>query len=560
MKAKGLKKITRGTNYLVVALLVAGILAAINALSYRHFFRIDLTENKKFTISDSTKKIISGLDDIINIKVYLSKKLPPYMATLTDQVKDLLEEYTVYAKGNLAIEYIDPADDPSMQQKLQFMGIPQLRLNIVEKDQAAVTNVYMGLAVLYGDSKEVIPALTDLATLEYELTGKILRVKNKDIKTIGFLSGHGEPELEKDLATVEKELKEQYSTKASTTAAGVKIPGDIAALVVASPKKLTERDLFEIDQYIMSGGKALFLVDTISIEERSLRGMPINSSLETLTEHYGIRVAPELVLDQLNENASFRSGPYNVFVPYPFWIRVVRQSVTTDHPIINGLESMVLPWASPLEILQDKAKGKTVAILAQSTEYSYTQKENFDLNPRQEFSPEPGSMKQRVLAAAVAGKFSSFFADKPMPPAEKKEEPVAGEEDAANTVEVKGADKKQPGEEKKGEEPRTVIKESPETKIIVVGNSRFIENNFSEQFDGNRAFFLNAIDWFTLGDSLMGIRSRESGESSLRVISDKAKVAVRYINMFGMSCLLALFGLVQFYLRRRRKRLGMREV
>lgn len=212
MKAAGLKNFTRGTNFVVITLLAAGILTVLNALSYRHFFRIDLTENKKFTIADSTKQIISGLDDIINIKVYLSKKLPPYMATITDQVRDLLEEYNVYARGNLVIEYIDPADDPSMQQKLQFMGIPQLRLNIVEKDQAAVTNVYMGLAVLYGDSKEVIPALTDLATLEYELTGKILRVKNKDIKTIGFLTGHGEPGLEKDLETIDKELKEQYYT------------------------------------------------------------------------------------------------------------------------------------------------------------------------------------------------------------------------------------------------------------------------------------------------------------------------------------------------------------
>ncbi|MEI6127760.1 MAG: Gldg family protein, partial [Pseudomonadota bacterium] len=554
MKAAGLKNFTRGTNFVVITLLAAGILTVLNALSYRHFFRIDLTENKKFTIADSTKQIISGLDDIINIKVYLSKKLPPYMATITDQVRDLLEEYNVYARGNLVIEYIDPADDPSMQQKLQFMGIPQLRLNIVEKDQAAVTNVYMGLAVLYGDSKEVIPALTDLATLEYELTGKILRVKNKDIKTIGFLTGHGEPGLEKDLETIDKELKEQYYTKPVDTTAGEKIPGDIAALVVASPKKLSERDLFEIDQYIMSGGKALFLVDMIAIEERSLQGMPLNSSLETLTEHYGIRVAPELVLDRLNENASFRSGPYSVFVPYPFWLRVVRESVATDHPIINGLESMVLPWASPLEILPDKTKDKTAAILAQSTEYSFTQKGNFDLNPRQEFEPpQPGEMKQRVLAAAVTGKFSSFFADKPVPPAEKKEKPAGEEEPALATLEAQGKDKKKPGEEKKDAEPRTIIKESPETKIIVVGNSRFIENNFTAQFDGNRAFFLNAIDWFTLGDSLMGIRSRESGESALRVISDKAKVAVRYINMFGMSCLLAVFGLVQFYLRRRRK-------
>ena len=107
----GLKKITSGTNYVVIVLLLAGILAIVNAFSLRHFFRIDLTENKQFTISASTLKILAGLDDIVNIKVYLSRKLPPYMLTITDQVKDILEEYEVCSEGNIDIEYIDHSEE-----------------------------------------------------------------------------------------------------------------------------------------------------------------------------------------------------------------------------------------------------------------------------------------------------------------------------------------------------------------------------------------------------------------------------------------------------------------
>jgi len=117
--------------------------------------------------------------------------------------------------------------------------------------------------------------------------------------------------------------------------------------------------------------------------------------------------------------------------------------------------------------------------------------------------------------------------------------------------------KKTASDKKKPAEPRTIIPESPDTKIIVVGNSRFVEENFVTQFDGNRTFFLNAVDWMTIGDALIGIRSRESGESPLHVISDQAKVAVRFINMFAVPVLLVLFGLVQFSMRRRRKRLGV---
>lgn len=540
------KKVTYGTNYIVIVLLLAGILVIVNAFSFRHFFRVDLTENKLFTISDSTKKVLKSLDDIVNIKVYLSRKLPPYMVTITDQVKDLLEEYKVYSGGNIDIEYIDPADDPSMQQKLRFMGIPQLRLNIIEKDKAAVINVYMALAVLYSDNKEVIPALTDLATLEYELTSKILRVTSSEVRTIGFLSGHGEPELEKEIGTINNELKEQYYTRKVETSGGEKIPEDVAALVVASPKKLSDRDLFEIDQYIMSGGRVIFLLDTINIEQRGLRGLPIGCSIEGLVEHYGIKVLTELVLDQLNANASFKSGPFSIFIPYPFWVRVVRQSIEGDHPIINKLESMVLPWASPLEIIQEKTKDKTVAVLARSSDYSWTQKGYFDLNPRQDFFPRKDQMKNHLMAAAVSGKFRSFFADKTVPPVEQKE---AEDKDKP--------DEPEKPEETSTDETRTIIKESPETKIIVVGNSRFITENFSLQFDGNRAFFLNAIDWFTIGDYLIDIRSRESGERPLKIVSDKTKTVVRAVNMLGVPVMLAIFGMVLFFLRRRRKRLGI---
>ena len=428
MKSTGFKKLARGTNFFVLAVLAAGILVCINALSYRHFFRVDLTATKKYTVSAATKKVVAGLDDIVNIKVYLSRKLPPYMAPLVDQVKDMLEEYRICANGNLDIEYIDPADDPSLQQKLQFMGIPQLRLNIVEKDQAAVTTVYMGLAVLYGDSKEVIPALTDVATLEYELTGKILRVQKKEVKTIGFLSGHGEPGLDRELGIVNNELREQYYTRTVATAGNQTIPAEVAVLVVASPKQLTERELFAIDQYIMAGGKAVFLIDAVEIQQRGMQGTLIESPVLKLLEHYGVRVAPELVLDQLSENASFKSGPYNVTVPYPFWVRVVRQNTQTDHPIVSSIETMVMPWASPLELLQEKTGSRTVSVLAQSSPYSWTMKGYFDLSPKQEFAAPENQRRQHVLALAMSGSFSSYFAGKPVPPADKDtamEEPSA---------------------------------------------------------------------------------------------------------------------------------------
>jgi len=543
MKSTGFKKLAKGTNFFVLAVLAAGILVCSNALSYRHFFRVDLTATKKYTVSESTKKALAGLDDIVNIKVYLSRKLPPYMAPLVDQVKDMLEEYRICAHGNLDIEYIDPADDPAVQQKLQFMGIPQLRLNIIEKDQAAVTTVFMGLAVLYGDSREVIPALTDVAALEYALTGKILRVQKKEVKTIGFLSGHGEPGLDRELGTVNNELRGQYYTRTVATAGSRTIPAEVSVLVVASPKQLTEGELFAIDQYIMAGGKAVFLVDAIDIQERGMQGALIESPVLKLLEHYGVRVAPELVLDQLSENASFKSGPYDVLLPYPFWVRVVRQNTQTDNPIVSSIETMILPWTSPLELLKEKTGSRTVSVLARSSPDSWIMKGYFDLSPQQDFAAPGNQRAPHILALAMSGSFTSYFAGKPAPPADnatKMDDPSA-RTDAG----------------KKAAQP-AVVQQSPDTRIIVTGNSRFITDNFITQFDGNLAFFLNAVDWCTADDALMGIRARESGDSTLYVVSDTMKAAVRLLNMFAVPALVAVFGIAHAYLRRRRKRLAVR--
>lgn len=146
------------------------------------------------------------------------------------------------------------------------------------------------------------------------------------------------------------------------------------------------------------------------------------------------------------------------------------------------------------------------------------------------------------MGVALSGKFKSFYAGKKVPAADEEKKP-----DAA------------PAPQQQQKEP-PFNPESKETKLIVVGNSRFITENFPAEFDGNRVFFQNIIDWVTVGDALIGIRSRESTDRPLRVISEQAKAAIRFINILGVSILAGLFGLGRFYLRRRRKKTGIKEI
>ena len=114
-----------------VVLLVALILVAGNFLASRVLARIDLTKDREFTISKATRDLLRGLDDIVTINVYFSKRLPPNVAMLKRSIDDVLREYQAYSHGKVRVEYVDPTDKPEEEQKLRFLGIPQVQLNVL---------------------------------------------------------------------------------------------------------------------------------------------------------------------------------------------------------------------------------------------------------------------------------------------------------------------------------------------------------------------------------------------------------------------------------------------
>jgi ABC-type uncharacterized transport system involved in gliding motility auxiliary subunit len=161
------RQLKYGTSSIAAVIIVAGILVALNVISTKLFVRADLTESKEFTVSRSSKQILRKLDDIVNVKVFFSKKLPPQLATMEQQLTDLLKEYQVYSGGKVKVRFIDPASKPELAREAQSMGIPQLQMNLLEKDQYQITNVYLGIGVQYGDKTQAIPVIDDVSSLEY---------------------------------------------------------------------------------------------------------------------------------------------------------------------------------------------------------------------------------------------------------------------------------------------------------------------------------------------------------------------------------------------------------
>ena len=534
------KRIKYGGNTLAVVAIIFGILVLINFLSTRRFIRADLTEDKRYTISKATKNVLGSLDDIVTITAYFSTN-PAEVAQIRRSIRDVLDEYNAFSK-KLQIDFVNPADfNDGQKQELRFKGIPEVQINVVKKDKAEIANVYMGISIGYSGKEEILPVVRSTANLEYELTSTILKVTTKEAKTVGFLTGHGEFDInaqnyQQFRQLLDKNAQGQYNLTSVSLQDGKAVEDTVATLVIAGvTQPLTEREKYELDQFIMRGGRAIFLVDPIQLQPGTLQAAPLSTGLNDLLEHYGAKLGNNLLLDRrFHDTARFQQGFMTVIQPYPYFVKIMKPNFSAEHSITNQLEAVTLPWTSSLEIVAKE--GIAATSLAKTSEFGQSTQGYYNLMPN---SPIPDAELQAyTVAVALEGKFRSFYADKEIPP-------VATAADATDVVEIETATPVEPTE------TRATKTESEQTQIVVMGTAQFLSQLRPDGIN----FFLNTVDWLTLGDALIGIRSHTITDRPLREASEIEKNFIRYLCIIGIPLLVVIFGLLRYSLKRRAKQL-----
>lgn len=593
------RKLKYGVNSGVLILIVAGILVAANVIGTRLFTRLDLTEDKEFTITDATKNVLRRLDDVVNCKIYMNGDLPDQLTTLEQTVEDIVREYEVYADGNLRVQYIDPSQDEEAKNAATSAGIPQLQVNVLEQDQYQIQNVFLGAALEYRGKTEIIPVL-DTNTLEYDMTSTIVKLTLEEKPTIGFLQGHGERNLRTELGSLGQLLQERYTTQPVDLSFGDQpISRDIDVLVVPGPESLSEREVYAIDQYLMSGGRLFVLNDVITIDEtQGLQARPRDSGLRDLLDFYGCEVEPALVMEhpRYSGQARFSDGYLSYIVPYPLWPKGAPGLLNPSHPITAQLESTLLPFTAPLRLnvpgdedkeidaekasasggdsdtgeagedaaqgagsdpgdspgggTADDGSGSSAArelgtdqpdveglVLIRTTERAWTQVGRFDLNPRSpSLQTTPEAGESFPLLVGLTGEFRSYFTDRPAPA-----RPSDSEGDDASAEGTQPAAPSAPP-----------IEKSPETQVLVAGGSFFLTNQFLGMHPENALLLQNAFDWMTLGNDLIAIRSRGATARPFeRELSTGQKNLIKYGNTFGIAAAAVLIGLLWNGARRR---------
>ncbi len=531
------KKQRNAANAIIAMLVVSALALVVNIFSTRLFARWDATENSDYRISSAARGMLKNLDDVVNVKAYFTAELPGYLLVRNQEVRDLLTEFEAVSGGNVQVTFLDPSTEADIEQEAKGLGIPTLQFNVVEKDAYQVTSGYLGLAVFYGDNHEIIPLIQDTASLEYDLAAAISKVTRETIPVVGIANFAGTIPAT-DYVQVRQALENQYTVRDLPLADGRLIPDDVDTLVlfVGDAAALNKRGQYLIDQFLMAGGNVLALAEGVAINRSDLTAEKADSKIGELLAQWGIRLNKNLVLDASNELAGFRTDRTQFFAPYPLWVKVARGGFNPDSGIVNKLESAVFPWASSLDILEEKLTDATVRIdLARTTNQAWAQDQDWQLNPQLIAAPAEGSQKSYVLAAMLSGHFESLFTKDTIPGR------ILADGDAETVEPVSKEDQGK------------FLSATNQGRLIVVGDTDFALDASTTRFEQNRIFFANLVDALTTDDALIAIRSKAVTDRPLRDLSDSQKAWIRWGNIFGVPVLFALYGLARFARRRNQR-------
>lgn len=336
-------------------LLIIGILVVVNLLSKRFFFRLDLTEDKEFTLSQATKDIIQNLEEPITVSAYFSENMPQQMKKIKDDFQDMLFEYATLSKGMIDFEFISPETEEEKQAAMQS-GIQPLMVQVREKDQSKQQTVFSGALLQSGEQTEILPVLVSGSGMEYSLSTSIKKMAVLEKPSIGLVQGHGEPSLS-ELQQVYAALSILYTIENIDLNTEPEIASRFRAVAIIAPKdSLAPAHIDKINAYYEKGGKVLMALNRVDGNLQTAQGTEQTTGLETWLQSKGIEMEGSFMIDASCGSVTVqqRQGPFmmNTPVNFPFLPLI---SNFADHPITKGLEQIILPFASPIRFVGDSA-------------------------------------------------------------------------------------------------------------------------------------------------------------------------------------------------------------
>ncbi len=556
------------------------IIVLINIIGSFLYTRLDLTSEKRFTLSPSTRQLLRETDDIFYFKVYLEGEFPSGFKRLSKSTREMLDEFRAYS-DNVQYEFINPSssDDAKTRKEIQDrlieQGLVPTELAVRTKEGQKQQSIFPGALVTHKGKTIPLSLLSNqlgappeaiinnsIQALEYNLLSAIRRLGTTTKPKIALTQGHSElTKLETvDIAnalseyyTVEyTEIKGQINSlteRIEVQPGQYNIVNKYEAIIIAKPDSVfSEKDKFIIDQYVMRGGKILWLIDPVFATMDSLQtsnrtiGITNDFNLNDQLFKYGVRLNSNLMMDLAALPIPMVTGymgnqPQFNFFPWPYFPVLTASS---SHPVVKNINAIKTEFISSIDTVGDPAIRKT--ILLQTSQYTRIAQTpvmiTLEILGR---DPNTGDYtdKPQPVAVLLEGQFKSVFTNRI--PKEISEAPEIG-----------------------------FTGQSPETRMIVIADGDIIKNQvqFSSgnytplplgydrhtgQTFGNKDLILNAVNYLCDDAGLMSVRSRELRLRALDV--NKARenlISWQLINILVPIALVIIFGIIQFAIRKRR--------
>ena len=336
---KKIFSLTTGIN-LVLIIIVLNVL-----LNFLPKLQLDLSRNKIHSLSPSSEKIIRELKDVVNVKVYMTADLPPEVRPVSRNLKTILDGLQKINPGKFRVTYYDPQKDDAAMKDANKYGIKPLQFSSIKSDKFEVQTGYFGLAMVYGNKQEVMPVAGDVGNLEYFMVAGVKRLTSTQLPIVA---------VSDDSTTTQylhQYLSKEYTVVDGVLAGDTKLPDSASTLIIVGQKtKIDDKGIKKIEDWLSSGKGVIALMDQVSVDQ-SMQGQVLSETgLEKIWEKYGIKAEKKLVADESSVIANFRTDGGAFLVRYPYWVQVRPENINTGLPFMSGINSLVLPWISPLSL------------------------------------------------------------------------------------------------------------------------------------------------------------------------------------------------------------------
>lgn len=569
------------TNNLIQLGLGLVIVVLLNLIGSYVFTRFDLTAEKRYSLSDATKNMLSGIEDLVYFRVYLEGEFPAGFKKLSRETREMLNEMRAYNK-NIEYEFINPSASSDNQerqriyQQLVEKGLEPTDLQVKTKDGSTKKLIFPGAIVSFRGRELPVSLLASqrgvapeeilnnsVQNLEFALADAIRKIILDKRPKIAFVHGHGELD-NKSTADAATALSEYYvvervrldgklnslAEREKVDSTETRLTNKYVAIIIAKPDSaFSDKDKFIIDQYIMRGGKVLWLIDPVFASMDSLQvaaetvGVALNLNLTDLLFHYGFRINNDLVMDLNANNIPVKVGQMGnqpQFEYYPWFFFPVITPLS-DNPIVRNLNAIKTEFISSIDFVDSPANVKKTVLLT-SSEFARTVNAPviISLNALGK-KPDERLYNRRFIpvAALLEGSFVSLYKDR-IPPEIMMNKDIGFTDHVASNKMIVIAD----GDIISNQMQFSQGRYFP----LPMGYDKYTGQQF-----GNKDLILNAMNYLVDDAGLISIRSREL---SLRLL-DRTKVDNergfwQLINTLLPVVLVIAFGMLQTLLRKRK--------